>query len=100
MKTSTKTSILVSWLKPWGEFEDCQSEEIDAEIVNIERKNLTKCQKGFEKEEEQEIENQQNNPTTDTKPEEADNHYRNTWIAIENLNLKIELLNWKGKFRN
>ena len=38
---------------------DCQNDDVDAEIVNIERKNLTECQKGFEKEVEQEIENQQ-----------------------------------------
>ena len=36
---------------------DCQNDEIDAEMVNIERKNLTECQKRFEKEEKQEIEN-------------------------------------------
>ena len=34
---------------------DCQNDDIDAEIVNIERRNLTECQKGFEKEVEQEI---------------------------------------------
>ena len=43
---------------------DCQNDDIDAEIVNIERRNLTECQKGFEKEVEQEIENQRNNLTT------------------------------------
>ena len=38
---------------------DCQNDDVDAEIVNIERRNLTECQKGFKKEVEQEIENQQ-----------------------------------------